>query len=59
MNTDHQATHTPPDESAGIGVTIAPQAIGRLFTLHAYSRCPKFNKRRMPSAISDSKTECL
>lgn len=35
----------------GLGVLIAPDAIGRLFTLHDYTRCPRFDKNDMPQVL--------
>lgn len=30
----------------GVGVFIAPNAVARLFQLHAYTKCPRFGSRQ-------------
>ena len=32
----------------GVGVFIAPKAVGRLFQLHDYTKCVNLEKRRNP-----------
>ena len=52
MDTDHEVTRTRHQMKVpGTGVLIAPKAVGRLFTLHDYTKCPRFTKKRMPRVL--------
>lgn len=52
MDTDHEVNRTHHQMAVpGLGVFIAPKAIGRLFTLHDYRKCPRFGKQRMPRVL--------
>ena len=52
MDTDQEVTRTRHQMKVpGIGVLIAPNAVGRLFTLHDYTKCPRFTKKRMPRVL--------
>lgn len=52
MDTDHEVNRTRHQMKVpGLGVLIAPKAIGRLFTLHDYRKCPRFLKKPMPRRL--------
>ena len=53
MDTDHEVNRTRHQMKVpGLGVLIAPKAVGRLFTLHDYRKCPQFIKKpRSPRVL--------
>ena len=52
MDTDHEVNRTRHQMKVpGLGVLIAPKAVGQLFTLYEYRRCPRFGKQPMPSVL--------
>ena len=52
MDTDHEVNRTRYQINVpGLGVLIAPKAVGRLFTLHDYRKCPRFIKKPMPRRL--------
>ena len=52
MDTDHEVNRTRHQMNVpGLGVLIAPKAVGRLFTLYEYRRCPRFGKQPMPPVL--------
>ena len=61
MDTDHEVNRTRHQMKVpGLGVLIARKAIGRLFTLHDYTKCSRFGKQPMPpETVSDFTTECV
>ena len=45
MDTDHEVNRTRHQMKVpGLGALIAPKAVGQLFTLYEYRRCPRFGK---------------
>ena len=52
MDTDQEVNRTRHQMKVpGLGVLIAPKAVGRLFTLYDYRKCPRFVKKPMPLVL--------
>ena len=52
MDTNHEVNRMRHQMKVPeLGVLIAPQAVGRLFTLHDYRKCPQFIKKPKPRVL--------